>query len=191
MRSWLLLLFSDSVVSDSLRSHELQHTRLLCPSLSLGVCSNSCPLSLWCHPTISSSVIPFSSCPQSFPASGSFLRNKENSAGYGNTRYKDQCLPRYVWDRARKWESLEPGLRSRPFWERKLGLLFGWKVAGKLYLWNLLAICPLCLAVVTYRMLGRAVHGVVSPWRYSSAELAEGKCWGSCWWLGAGGHQAL
>ena len=53
-------------------SHVLQHTRLPCPSLSPGVCSNSCPLSQWCHPTISSSVAPFSSCPQSFPASGSF-----------------------------------------------------------------------------------------------------------------------
>ena len=51
--------------------HELQHARLLCPSLSHGVCSNSCPLSQWCYPTISSSISPFS-CPQSFPASGSF-----------------------------------------------------------------------------------------------------------------------
>ena len=52
--------------------HGLQHTRLPCPSTSPGVCSNSCPLSQWCHPIISSSVSPFSSCPQSFPASGSF-----------------------------------------------------------------------------------------------------------------------
>ena len=66
-----LLLFS-SVVSDSLRPRGLQHARLPCPSLSPGVCSNSCQLSRWCHPTISSSVVPFSSCPQSFPASGSF-----------------------------------------------------------------------------------------------------------------------
>ena len=49
-----------------------EYTRLLCPPLSLGVCSDSCPLSRWCYPTISSSVVPFSSCPQSFPASGSF-----------------------------------------------------------------------------------------------------------------------
>ena len=68
----VLWLFSHSVVSDSLRSHELQHTRLPCPSLSPRVCSDLCPLSQWCHPTISSSVAPFSSCPQSFPASGSF-----------------------------------------------------------------------------------------------------------------------
>ena len=59
-------------MSDSLRPHGLQHTRLPYPSLSSGVCSNSCPLSRWCHPTISSSVTPFFSCLQSFPASGSF-----------------------------------------------------------------------------------------------------------------------
>ena len=61
-----------SVVSDSLQSHGLQHTSLPCPSLSPGVCSDSCPLSQWLHPTISSCAIPFSSCLQSFPASGSF-----------------------------------------------------------------------------------------------------------------------
>ena len=68
----MLLLFSRWVVSDSLRSHGLQHTSLPCPSLSPRVCSNSSPLSQWCHPTISPSVTPFSSCSQSFPASGSF-----------------------------------------------------------------------------------------------------------------------
>ena len=64
--------FSCSVVSDSLWPHELQHTRPPCPSPTQGVHSNSCALSQWCHPAISSSVIPFSSCPQSLPASGSF-----------------------------------------------------------------------------------------------------------------------
>ena len=64
--------FSCSVVSDSLQSHELQHARPPCPSPTPRVYSNSCPLSRWCHPTISSSVVPFSSCPQSLPASGSF-----------------------------------------------------------------------------------------------------------------------
>ena len=59
-------------MSDSLQPHGLQHTSLPCLSLSLRVCSNSCPLNQWCHPTISSSVIPFSSWLQSFPASGSF-----------------------------------------------------------------------------------------------------------------------
>ena len=65
------LLFSCSVVSNSLRPHEQQHARLPCPLLSPRVCSNSCPLSHWCYPTISSSVAPFSSCLQSFPASES------------------------------------------------------------------------------------------------------------------------
>ena len=64
--------FSRSVVSDSLRPHELQHTRPPCPSLTPGVHSNSCPSSPWCHPAISSSVVPFSSCPQSLPVSESF-----------------------------------------------------------------------------------------------------------------------
>ena len=64
--------FSHSVVSNSLQPHGLQHTRLSCPSPTPRACSRSCPLSRWCHPTISSSVVPFSSCLQSFPASGSF-----------------------------------------------------------------------------------------------------------------------
>ena len=67
-----LVQFSCSVVSDSLRPHGLQHIMLPCPSPPLGACSNSCARSQWCHPTISSSVIPFSSCLQLFPASGSF-----------------------------------------------------------------------------------------------------------------------
>ena len=64
--------FSLSVVSDSLQPHGLQHARLPCPSPTPTACSNSCPSSQWCHPTISSSVVPLSSCLQSFPASGSF-----------------------------------------------------------------------------------------------------------------------
>ena len=67
--------FSSSVMSDSLQPHESQHARPPCPSLNPGVYSNSCPLSLWCHSAISSSVIPFSSCPQSLPASGSFPKS--------------------------------------------------------------------------------------------------------------------
>ena len=64
--------FSHSVMSDSLWPHELQHARPPWPSPTPGVHSNSCPSSWWCHPAISSSVVPFSSCPQSLPASGSF-----------------------------------------------------------------------------------------------------------------------
>ena len=68
----LLLLFSRSVMLDSLWPHGLQHASLPCPSPTPGACWNSCPLSQWCHPTISSSVVPFSSRLQSFPTSGSF-----------------------------------------------------------------------------------------------------------------------
>ena len=73
--------FSPSVVSNCLWPHELQHTRLPCPSLSPTVCSNSCPLSQWCHPTISSFVVPFSSCPQSFPASRAFQMSQLFASG--------------------------------------------------------------------------------------------------------------
>ena len=68
----LLVQFSGSVVSNSLQHHALQHTRPPCPSPTPGVHPNPCPLIQWCHPTISSSVVPYSSCLQSFPASGSF-----------------------------------------------------------------------------------------------------------------------
>ena len=73
--------FSCSVVSDSLQPHGLQHVRPHCPSPTPGACSNSCPSSQWCHPTISSSVIPFSSCLQSFPASGSFQMSQFFTSG--------------------------------------------------------------------------------------------------------------
>ena len=73
--------FSHTVVSDSLRPLGLQHARPPCPSATPAVYSNSCPLSQSCHPTISSSVIPFSSCPQSFPASGSFQMSQFFTSG--------------------------------------------------------------------------------------------------------------
>ena len=73
--------FSCSVMSDSLKPHSLQHARPPCPSCTTGACSNSCSSSLWCHPTISSSVIPFSSCVQSCPASGSFQMSQFFSSG--------------------------------------------------------------------------------------------------------------
>ena len=80
-----LSLFSFSVVSNSLQPHGLQHTRLLCPSPSPRACSNSCLLSWWYHPTISSSIVPYSSCPQSFPASRSFLMSQLFEWGGQNT----------------------------------------------------------------------------------------------------------
>ena len=72
MDHWTPVLFSHSVLSDSLRSCGPQHSKLPCPSPTFRAYSNSCPSSRWCHPAISSSVIPFSSCLQSFQASGSF-----------------------------------------------------------------------------------------------------------------------
>ena len=73
--------FSGSVMSDFLWPHGPQNARPPCPSPTPGVYSNSCPLSQWCHPTISSSVTPFSSCPQSFPASGSFQMSQLFTSG--------------------------------------------------------------------------------------------------------------
>ena len=73
-------------MSNSLRPYELQHTRPPCPSPTPGVHSNSCPLSQWCHPAISSSVVPFSSCPQSLPASESFPMSQLFARGGQITR---------------------------------------------------------------------------------------------------------
>ena len=73
--------FSHSVMSDSLRPHEPQHTRPPCPSPTPRVHPNPCPSTQWCHPAISSSVVPFSSCPQSFPASGSFPMSQLFASG--------------------------------------------------------------------------------------------------------------
>ena len=81
IEKWSWIQFSRSVVSDSLQPHELQHARLPCPLPTPGACSNSCPLSQWCHPTFSSSVIPFSTCFHLFPASGSFLMSQVFASG--------------------------------------------------------------------------------------------------------------
>ena len=89
--------FSSSVVSDSLQPHELQHTRLLCPSLSPGVCPNSCPLSRWYHSTISSSVTLFY-CPQSFQASGSFPVSQFFTSGGQRIRASASVLPMNIQD---------------------------------------------------------------------------------------------
>ena len=78
---FILLFFSHSVVSCSLQPHGLQHARLPCPSPTPGACSDSCPLSWWCHPTISFSVVPFSPCLKSFPTSGSFFKSQFFASG--------------------------------------------------------------------------------------------------------------
>ena len=78
---WSSVQFNGSVVSDSLWPHELQHTRFPCPSPTPKVHPNPCSLTRWYHPTISSTVVPFSSCPQSFPASGSFPMSQLFASG--------------------------------------------------------------------------------------------------------------
>ena len=79
--NWFSVQYSRSIVSDSLWPHESQHVRPPCPSPTPGVHSNSCPSSRWCHPAISSSVVPFSSRPQSLPASGSFPMSQHFASG--------------------------------------------------------------------------------------------------------------
>jgi len=92
--------FSHSVVSNSLWPHGLQHARLPCPSPTPGACSNSCPSSQWCHPTVSSSVVPFSSCLQSIPASGSFLMSQLFTSGGQSTEVSASAsvLPMNIQD---------------------------------------------------------------------------------------------
>ena len=122
LQGWFLSVqFSCSVVSNSLQPHGLQHTRPPCPLPTPRVYSNSCPLSWWCHPTISSSVIPFSSCLLSFPASGSFPR-------VGTSHQVAKVL--------------ELQLQHQSFWRRKQTeqapswkqyLILGWTVDFELY----------------------------------------------------------
>ena len=97
--------FSRSVVSDSLRPHELQHARPPCPSPTPGVHSNSHPSSQWCHPAISSSVIPFSSCLQSLPASESFPMSQLFAWGGQSTGVS--ALASFIPKKTQEWSPLE------------------------------------------------------------------------------------
>ena len=92
--------FSNSVVSNSFQPHGLQHTRLPCPSPTPGAYSNSYPLIWWCHPTFSSSVVPFSSCLQPFPASGSFPMSLFLASGGQSigASASTSVLPMSIWD---------------------------------------------------------------------------------------------
>ena len=98
--------FSHSVMSDSLWPHEPQHARLPCPSPTPGVYPNLCALSWWCHPTISSSVIPFSSYPQSFPASGSFPMS-QLFADSGGQSIGVSALASFLPKKSQGWSPLE------------------------------------------------------------------------------------
>ena len=90
--------FSRSVMFGSLQTHGLQHTRLPCPSPTPRPCSNSCPLSWWCHPTILSSVVPFSYCLQSFPVSGSFPMSQFFASGVQSIGASASVLPMNIGD---------------------------------------------------------------------------------------------
>ena len=95
----LFFLFSHSVMSDSLRPHGLQHAGLPCPSPSPEACSNSCPLSQWCHPSISSLSPPYSFCLQSFPALGSFPMSRL----FASVQFSSVQLLSRVWLFATPW----------------------------------------------------------------------------------------
>ena len=99
-RNNFLVQFSHSVMSNSLQPHDLQHARPPCPSPTPGVHTNPCPSSSWCHPTISSSVVPFSSYPQSIPASGSFPVSQLLASGGQSTGVSASAsvLPKNIQD---------------------------------------------------------------------------------------------
>ena len=110
--------FSRSIVSNPLQPHEPQHARSPCPSPTPGVYPNPCPLSRWCHPTVSSSVGPFSSCPQSFPASGSFQMSQLFARGGQSIEVSasTSVLPMNTQD----WSPLGwTGTKSRNSWSNK------------------------------------------------------------------------
>ena len=106
-------------LTDSLRPHELQHTRHPCPSPTPRVYPNSCPLSWWCHPTISSSIVPFSSRLQSFPASGSFQMSQLFASGGQNIGVSASVIPMNTRDWSplgwTGWISLQSKGQSRVF----------------------------------------------------------------------------
>ena len=111
--------FSRSVMSDSLWSHEPQYVRPPCPSPTPGVHPDPCPLCRWCHPTISSSVVPFSSCPKSFPASGSFQMSQLSASGGQSIGVSTSVLPMNTQDWSplgwTGWISLQSKGLSRVF----------------------------------------------------------------------------
>ena len=128
-----LWLFSRSVMSNSLWPHGLQHARLLRPSPTPGVCSDSCASSWWCHPTISSSVVPFSSRLQSFPASGSFLMSRlfESGSQSIGASASASVLPMNIQDWSplgwTGWISMQSKGLSRGFWTTvQKHQFFGW-----------------------------------------------------------------
>ena len=132
---------SRSVVSDSLRPHESQHARPPCPSPTPGVYPNSCPSSWWCHPAVSSCVIPFSSCPQSLPVSGSFPMSQLFAWGGQSTGVSALAsfLPKNTRDWSPSewtgWISLESKGLSRVFSKENIGENTLWHKSQQDPLW--------------------------------------------------------
>ena len=149
-----LLLFSCSVVLDSLPPRGLQHTRLPCPSPSPGACSNSCPFSWWCHPTILSSVIPFSSHLQSFPASESFQMSQFFASGGQSIGASAlaSVLPKNIQD----WFPLGlTGLNSLQF--KVLSRVFSSTTIGK---HQFLSTQPCCAQLLTHKNCGIIIQAI-------------------------------
>ena len=143
--------FSHSVMSDSLRPHESQHARPPCPSPTPGVYPNSCPLSQWCHPTISSSVVPFF-CPQFLPASGSFPMSQLFASGDQSIGVSASAsvLPMNTQDWSHLewtgWISLEcKGLSRPPESESEC---------------EVAQLCPILCDPVDYSLPGSSIHGI-------------------------------
>ena len=132
--------FSCSVMSDSLRPHGLQRTRLPCLSSAPGASSNSCPSSQWCHPTVSSSVIPFFSCLQSFPASGSFPVDQFFASGDELELQLQHQSFQWIFrtDFLKNWLVWFPHLPLGSCWSGAWTLqtsLYCWNLTGSVYNW--------------------------------------------------------
>ena len=151
---WIMCKFSHSVVSNFLWPHGLQHARLPCPSPTPGACSNSCPLSRWCHPIISFSVIPFSSCLQSFPASGPFPKSQLFTLGGQSIGASASVLPMNIQD----WFSLRlTGLISLQIKGlSRVPVL----TAQKTWRWAEHLVSTLCTGDEAHEMRDKAFH----PW---------------------------
>ena len=157
--------FSRSVMSDSLRPHELQHTRPRCPSPTPGVHSNSRPSSQWCHPAISSSVVPFSSCPQSLPASESFPVSQLFAWGGQSTGVSALAsfLPKNTQDWTplewTGWISLQSKGLSRVFSNTTVQKhqFFGSQLSSQ-YIPQYALFLTLITYIWTYRSLQRSMH---------------------------------
>ena len=169
--------FSHSVMSNSLWPHGLQHTRLPCPSPTSTACSNSCPLSRWCHPIISSSVTPFSSCLQFFPASGSFPMNQffvpdGQSIGVSTS---SSVLAMNIHD---YWKN-HTWLLEKPLW---ITLIFTSNLKNNNYT-NKFKLCPTPWDPMDCSLPGSSVHGIfqVRILEWVAISFSRGSSWPRDW----------